>query len=87
MRITSTKYLSNQKVASKEFGYNDVSNKGTGFINFFITTKEVTYEDGTTAIVSTYTKNDARDYAFYNRSTEYATETRFKAAIKRVGAI
>ena len=86
MRITATKYISNQTVASKEFGYNDESTKGMGVVNFCITTKEVTYEDGTTGIVNVYSKVDNRSYVLYNKSTNYTSEKGFTAAIKRLGA-
>ena len=84
--MRTIKYLSTKKVASKEFGYNDESSKGIGFIHFYIMTREITHEDGSTEVETTYTKNDARDYAFYSRSAEYNTEKGFRAAIKRIGA-
>ena len=84
--MRTTKYLSNKKVASKEFGYNDASSKGIGFIHFYIMTREITHEDGSTEVETTYIKNDARDYAFYSRSAEYDTEKGFRSAIKRIGA-
>ena len=84
--MRTTKYLSTKKVASKEFGYNDASSKGIGFIHFYIMTREITHEDGSTEVETTYIKNDARDYAFYSRSAEYDTEKGFRSAIKRIGA-
>tara|TARA_R110000822_G_scaffold293216_1_gene415240 strand:- start:345 stop:602 length:258 start_codon:yes stop_codon:yes gene_type:complete len=84
--MITTKYLSNETVASKEFGYDDESSRGMGVVDFCVTTKELTHEDGSTEVVSQYTKVDNRSQVFYQKSTNYTTEKGFRAAIKRIGA-